>query len=70
MLGSIFLAIVVKNLLKGLFIMKGSVSYVLFTLRQLIDLFLVVFLLIIDFIPSQILGILFMFLEKKLIVLL
>ena len=53
MLDSIFLAIVLKNLLKELLRTKGSVSLVLFTLRQSIDLFLVVFMLIIDFIPPE-----------------
>ena len=52
-----FLAIAVKNLLMELFRTKRSVSSVLFLLRQSIDLFLVVFMLIIDFIPSQVLGI-------------
>ena len=56
-LDSIFLAIVVKNVLKELLRAKEPVSSVLFTLRQLIDLFLVVFMLIIDFIPSQVLSI-------------
>ena len=57
MLDSIFLAIVVKNLLKELLRTKEPVSSALFTLRQLIDLFLVVFMLIIDIIPSQVLSI-------------
>ena len=57
MLDFIFLAIVMKNLLKELLRTKGSTSSVLYTLRQLIDLFLVVFMLIIDFIPSQVFSI-------------
>ena len=44
MLDSIFLAIVVKDLLKELLRAKGSVSSILFTLRQLTDSFLVVFM--------------------------
>ena len=52
-----FLVIVVENLSEELLRTKGSVSLALFTLRQLMDLFLVVFMLIIDFIPSQVLSI-------------
>ena len=48
MLDFILLAIVVKSLVKELPKTKSFVSLVLFTLRQLIDLFLVVFMLIID----------------------
>ena len=58
MLDYIFLAIVVKNLLKELLKLKGFVSSVLFTLRQLIDLFLVASMSTIDFIHSQVFSIL------------
>ena len=45
MLDSVFLGIVVKNLLKEL--LRTKVSSILFTLRQSIDLFFVVFMWII-----------------------
>ena len=69
MLDAIFRQLFMKNLLKELLRTKGSVSLVSFTLRQLKDLFLVVFILVIDLISAQYFKhILFMFLEKKLIV--
>ena len=57
MLDYIYLATAVNNLLKELLRTKGSVPSILFTLRQLISLFLVAFMWIIDFIPSQVLSI-------------
>ena len=65
MLDYIFLAIAVKNLLKELLKLKGFVSSVLFTLRQLIDLFLVASMLTIDFIHSQVFSILCLCSLKK-----
>ena len=62
-----FLAMLWKTCWRNCLEQKGSTSLVLFTLRQLIEVFLVVFMLIIDFF-TRLKHILFIFLEKNLIV--